>query len=682
MDRSNPSFGSQVSRMVACLGAVLLLVPLLGAFASPAHAQGDDSDNVVIFVLDLSGSMNEPFDDERTKLDVAKAAFTEAFANVSPEARVGLRTYGDQIPAAAPGSREASCTTDSRIANGVAPLQREELIAQVQGFTALGDTPIALALQQASTDMPAGSTGTIVLFSDGRDECYDADLDGDPASGPSYGQDPCEVAKAITNGDAAVDRVATVGFRADNAAEAELRCIADSTGGSYTAIESPQDARDALPQLLVQLSAPREAQRLIGRQIQGATSTDDAPDFTHLDQVNATGLLYTDSIDMNSVRIYRMPEYGPDGGTFTATVFGLPPEPGIAFDMHIFVPKLDQRFFQGQHGDFNVGLPQRPTASIRCTDCQITGGPHEAFFVVTLDSDGTGPEGSYELEILTEGPGFGGITTSCSAPQECFYPQEIIDLTEQLESSRSELNIGVGELASPGLIAERDQLRVDTSDEQNAVDAANARAQELEERIPLAPTKSNSFGLPLLMILGGAGLAFAPMHRLRRAAKHDTKKKEDEDAELEPAPVSAPAQAQVTAERTRPTLDNVGPTPAVRPNLKNQGNDWDVELEAAKAALAQQRPERAPNPEVAEPLAASEPSAAPAAAPDESVKGQFTTDQHAAAKAAAGKIAAQQTTEQAAGWHEDPAIIGQFRWWDGSTWTGHTATTDQEPTPS
>jgi hypothetical protein len=575
MDRSNPGFGSLMYRMVTCLGAVLLLVPVLGALASPAYAQGDNSNNVVIFVLDLSGSMNEPFDGERTKLDVAKAAFTEAFANVSPEARVGLRTYGDQIPAAAPGSREASCTTDSRIATSVAPLQREELIAQVQGFTALGDTPIALALQQASTDIPAGSTGTIVLFSDGRDECFDADLDGDPASGPSYGQDPCEVAKAITNGDAAVDRVVTVGFRADDAAETELRCIADSTGGTYTAIETPQDARDALPQLLVELSAPREAQRLIGRQIQGATSTDDAPDFIRLDlirldQPNATELLYTDSIDMNSVRMYRMPEYGPDGGTFTATIFGLPPEPGIGFDMHIFVPKLDQRFFQGQHGDINAGLPQRPTTSIRCTDCQITGGPHEAFFVVTLDSDGTGLEGTYELEILTEGPGFGGITTSCSAPQECFYPQEIIDLTEQLESSRSELNNGVGELASPGLIAERDQLRVDTSDEQDAVNAANARAQELEERILLAPIKSNNFGFPLLMILAGVGLAFAPMQKFRRAAKDDKKKEEDE-----PSPVAAPA----------------------------------------------------------------------------------------------------------AGWYEDPAVIGQFRWWDGSTWTNHTASTDQEPTP-
>jgi hypothetical protein len=579
----------------------MLLLPLLGAFANPAQAQNSNPNEVVIFVLDLSGSMNEPFDDERTKLDVAKAAFIEAFANVNPDARVGLRTYGDRIPPAAPADREVSCATDTQVATSVAPLQREYLIAQVQGFTALGDTPTALAILAASTDIPAGSTGTIVLFSDGRDECFDADLDGNPATGPSYGQDPCEVAKSITSGNAAVDRVVTVGFRANSAAETELRCIAESTGGTYTAIETPQDARDALPQLLVQLSAPREAQRLVGRQIQGATSTEDAPDFVRLDEIGADKVLYTDSIDMNSVRIYRMPEYGPNGGTFTATVFGLPPELGITLDMRIFVPKFDQDFFKGKHGELNAGLPERPTASIRCTDCQITGGPHEAFFVVTLDSD-SGLSGTYELEILTEGPGFGGSTTSCLAPQECFYPQEIVNLTAQFNSTQSELDTGIGELASPDSVTERDRLRVDTNAEQDAISAANIRAQELEERILLAPTKSNSLLLPLLLLLAGIGLALAPVQKLRRTVKQDqdTKQdqeaKQDQDADLEPSPTSAPAEADATVQQAHSTVEPV-PSPA-------------------------------------------------------------------------------------SGWHEDPAIVGQFRWWDGSTWTGFTASTDQEPPPS
>ena len=607
-----------------------------------------------------------------------RRAFVEAFANVGENARVGLRTYGDQIEPTAPEGREASCTSDSRLVTPVAPLQREELIGQVQNFAALGDTPMGLAIEQASRDIPAGSTGTIVLFSDGRDECFDADLDGDPLSGPSFGEDPCETAKAVTAGDSAVDRIVTVGFGADSAAETELRCIADSTGGDYTAIVTPEDARNVLPELLVQLSAPREAQRLVGRAIRGSETTDSAPDLVRLDEIGAERVLYTDTIDMNSKRMYRMAEYGPEGGTFTATVFGLPETLGIEFDMRIFVPELDERFFQGQHGDFDAGNPARPTASIRCTDCQITGGPYEAFFVVTLDAADNNLEGTFELEILTEGPGFGGPTTSCSAPQACFYPQEIIDRTAQLEEIREELAGGTPDLAPQDLIDERDRLLAESAEAQAQYEAAEARSDEIAARLPLAPAKSNSYTVPFLMMLVGAGLAFAPWQKLARSPKEDDEGDGDDaksdDADTDAAPKKSKRrrrgketnaddapQEQTTAAageitddssepvRTGPTLD-VGPPPAVSPNRVSSGNSWDAELEAAKAALAQQRPDRPQRTDAdspIEPVAAAEPVAdfPMPAAPDQTISGQFTAAQHAAAKVAAEKIAAQRAAQ-------------------------------------
>jgi len=724
-------------RFFACVaawfGVFMLLASLVDAPIARAQELGlqasDDTNEVVIFVLDLSGSMNEPFDGERTKLDVAKAAFVEAFANVSPDAQVGLRTYGDQIEPTAPEEREASCTSDSRLASPVGPLQREQLIAQVQRFSALGDTPMSLALEQASKDIPAGSTGTIVLFSDGRDECFDADLDGDAASGPSYGQEPCSVAATITAGESAVDRVVTVGFRADQEAAIELRCIANATGGSYTPIESPEDARDVLPELLVRLSSNREAERLIGREIQGATSIDDdVPSFDRLDETQADRGLYTDSLDMNSVRVYRFDDYGPDGGTLTATAFGLPAEADITFDLWAWVPALNREFFAGKHAATNAGLPARPTASIRCTECTISGGPHDVFWFVSLSSPNEELTGTYEIEILTEGPGFGGPSTSCTAPQECFYPKAIDDLATRLAEAEAALSATAADAASDELLAQRDEVRTQTEIDQAAMTAAETRSAELEALIPTAPSKSNSWMLPLLMIAGGIGLATAPFDKLKRRRKDEDLDSEPLEQHNEPA---TPAPAAPDLPSTGGPALVVGPTPAV--NEAMAGNSWDAELEAAKAALAQQRPDReateaeglppraaipalpvgatpeptakpeptqpepqpaaTPEPtqpeptaaialgsptadlesqpaETPEPAATSQPEPQPAATPEPQPEPQPAATPDPQPAATPQPVAANLPKP---GWYQDPSGAGQFRWWNGQQWTEHTS---------
>jgi|GEM_PF-810661 len=664
----NRSFSGVCSRNAKRLGwlAALLLIASLLTVPSVSAQEGDDGqDEVVIFVLDLSGSMNEPFDSTQTKLDAAKAAFVEAFANVSPDAHVGLRTYGDQIAPTSPELREPSCSTDSRLVQPIAPLQRDQLIAQVQGFSALGDTPMGLALQQASDDIPAGATGTIVLFSDGRDECFDADLDGDPTSGPSFGQDPCEIANDLTATDSGVARVMTVGFSADSEAASELRCIADATGGGYTSIQTPEDARNVLPELLVQLSAPREAQRLIGREIQGTPTSEDAPSLVRLDDVGADAVVYTDTIDMNSQTVYRFDDFGPLGGTFTATVFGLPNEADLVFDIRMRVPELDQTLFRGENADTNAGLPPRPTSSIRCTGCKVTGGVHDVLWVVSLTSPNEAATGTFELEILTEGPGFGGPTTSCRAPQQCFYPQEIVDLTLEVAEIEAQLDTsGGGERAAEELIAQRDRLVAEYTAAEDSTEATTQRAEELEALLLTAPEQPNSFRIPLLMILLGLGLLFAPFEKLRRTRSED----DDEPKtvvptfDLEPGP-DEPASLALAPAPTRdgPTLD-VRPAPAPQPTGPGEGNTWDAELEAAKSALAMQLPERIDSketpsgPPTSEGFTAKQQDAAgvesivqegspervalPAPRPD------FTPEQHAAARAAAEQIQAEKAAIQ------------------------------------
>ena len=116
---------------------------------------------------------------------------------------------------------------------------------EVAGFVARGDTPIALALEQAVADIPDGTLADIVLFSDGRDECWDADLNGDAAAGPSFGRDPCEVAREI-GGQAhlKIQKIDTISFQAESAEE-QLRCIAEETGGKSFPVNEPCCGRGA-----------------------------------------------------------------------------------------------------------------------------------------------------------------------------------------------------------------------------------------------------------------------------------------------------------------------------------------------------------------------------------------------------------------------------------------------------
>lgn len=701
---------ASISRLFAGIVAFLLLLPALGTRPAAAQQGDDPGPEVVIFVLDLSGSMNEPFDAGQTKLEAAKAAFSEAFANISPDALVGLRTYGDQIAPTSPENRQASCSTDTRLVTPVAALQRDALIREVQGFSALGDTPMGLALQAASGDIPAGAKGTIVLFSDGRDECFDADLDGDPAAGPSFGEEPCAIARGLLDGSSGVERVVTVGFATDETAAAELQCIANATAGAYTAIETAADARDILPELLVELSAPREAERLAGREIVGSEEIETAPDLQDLGLVGASRLLYTDTIEMNSERVYRVPNFQPGGGTLTATVFGLPPEPDLIFDLRLYSTRLDREFFQGDHGDTDAGLPERSSASIRCTGCAVGDREGEVFWIISLETDNRDVKGTYEIELLIEGPGFGGPETTCRAPQACYYGAAIDAATAERDALQAELSQASGELATESLLAERDSIRAETDAAQAIVETTNLRSQDLEARIAAAPQRSTSWRLPMLMVALGAILALVPLQKLRRR-----KEPKPNDDSTGPGPADgSDSQAAIPD----PNMLAIGPGPVVtepEPAVSRSGaHDWDAELDAAKAALAQQRPVHPSEEKQAEPLPqrtlgaktdAVAPTPAPAAAVAnetpkpalrtadvvQAVTPAATTEPaqpaatpapepttEAAAEPATEPVkpeAAQQEAKsngQPAGWYQDPAGKSAFRWWDGTSWTEHT----------
>ncbi|WP_050349099.1 VWA domain-containing protein [Arsenicicoccus sp. oral taxon 190] len=171
----------------------------------------------LLLVLDASGSMAARDDAGRTRMEGAQEALRSVVADLPSDALVGLRVYGSRVKVrgrAAPGS--PACT-DSRLVVPVGPLDRRALTTAIGGFRPHGDTPIGYTLDQVAGDLGGSGTRAVVLVSDGEESCS---------------ADPCAAAKALAAKGIGL-QVHTVGLEVRRAAQQQLQCVADATGGTY-----------------------------------------------------------------------------------------------------------------------------------------------------------------------------------------------------------------------------------------------------------------------------------------------------------------------------------------------------------------------------------------------------------------------------------------------------------------
>ena len=197
--------------VVSLVVVVLLALPVI------ASAQTDDPpEGAMLIILDASGSMNNLDADGVPFITKAKDAILELIAALPDGMQVGLRVYGHREPNTDP---VRGCQ-DTELMAPVAPLDRAAIRDAIEGLEASGYTPIGLSLQEAAADLPETGPRSIVLISDGEDTCAPPD--------------PCRVAEDLFD-----VRIESVGFLVDtgSAAEQQLRCIADVTGGGYTTVD-------------------------------------------------------------------------------------------------------------------------------------------------------------------------------------------------------------------------------------------------------------------------------------------------------------------------------------------------------------------------------------------------------------------------------------------------------------
>lgn len=176
----------------------------------------------VVLVLDASGSMWGQIEG-KTKIEIARAAVADLVGHWKADDALGLVAYGHR-------SKGDCKDIETLIPYG--PLDSKAYLATVNKLNPKGMTPLSAAVIQAADSLKISEQkATVILVSDGEETCE---------------MDPCQVGKELEA--RGVDFTAhVIGFDVPNPAhQAQLRCLAENTGGRYFNVRDAAELRAAL----------------------------------------------------------------------------------------------------------------------------------------------------------------------------------------------------------------------------------------------------------------------------------------------------------------------------------------------------------------------------------------------------------------------------------------------------
>ncbi|MEV6320869.1 VWA domain-containing protein [Nocardia sp. NPDC051787] len=385
LTRTMPRFTKFTAVLATALIGAALAAP--GVSAQPDRAEQPPQYAPTMLILDASGSMQRP-DPAGTMMDAAKTA-VRSFVEAAPaESKVGLMTYGTST-----GNTEAEKITgcrDVRLLRPADALDKAALTTAADGIQARGWTPMGTALRQAADALPGAGPRSVVLVSDGDDTCAPPD--------------PCEVAREVKQ--RGIDLVMhAIGFAVDAKARAQLTCMAQATGGTYT------DAADgrALERVLPRVSAAAlRNYRAAGTPITGTGSHETAPVASpgqYLDTIGQKETRYW-AVDVpagatayfsGTVSFPRVPDVGPtdDLNTLQLRVYGADGQ-----DCHVFESELTTKSSDGEAltvAKAFDGATKERTGSASGDKCR-GGGRYS--FALTWDKVSSGVPERLPIELL------------------------------------------------------------------------------------------------------------------------------------------------------------------------------------------------------------------------------------------------------------------------------------------
>ena len=202
-----------------CRLVATILAALVGL--TPAVACQEEA----MLVFDASGSMSIARDGF-PKIDIAREAAAEVLPDLTRSRATGLVTYG--------GEQGEGCTG---VSLRFAPMadSADLIIGELTSIVPSGSTPLTEAVWLAALTLKnAGKPGTVVLVTDGRENC---------------GYDPCAAGRHIAQTMKTI-KVHVIGFYLHTIAESNVACLASTTGGTYTSVNSLDELKRALKKTL------------------------------------------------------------------------------------------------------------------------------------------------------------------------------------------------------------------------------------------------------------------------------------------------------------------------------------------------------------------------------------------------------------------------------------------------
>ena len=203
-----------------------LLAVLLLMLANAARAQTEPVPQTpagrTVLVLDASGSMWQQIGDEH-KITIARDVVSQLLDDLPSERELGFWAYGH--------TRKGDCEDIAELVPAGTD-NREAIRSAVEKINPKGKTPLSDAVRQAAEALRyEENSATVVLISDGRETCD---------------RDPCAVADALEA--AGVDFTThVIGFDVSSPEDqAQLRCLAENTGGSFRMAADATGLKDAL----------------------------------------------------------------------------------------------------------------------------------------------------------------------------------------------------------------------------------------------------------------------------------------------------------------------------------------------------------------------------------------------------------------------------------------------------